>query len=302
MADSIHPQSTSNLNVKILQVLRNSRFPVFMAFSFLHNANVVMKIFYHCNEKICPFFINESRFLALEHPNIIKALTFVEKQTSVQDGNFRDISYILMEVAICDFSNLGEKPAFRKDEKLVRTYFHQLINAFEYLHSKGIAHLDIKPQNLLLGKDFKLKLADFDQSFWKGDKVISATGTPHYRAPELKLRICEKPKKSDIYSAGVTLFVLLMGCLPYYEDQEINGYNLFELMMTQPEIFWEIHRELAENPEHFSQEFKELFFSMTQMEPEKRISLEQIKQSKWYSSPIYSDEELVDIMKHLLHL
>lgn len=46
-------------------------------------------------------------------------------------------------------------------ERIARFYFHQMINALEFLHSKGIAHRDIKPDNILLGLDFNIKISDF---------------------------------------------------------------------------------------------------------------------------------------------
>lgn len=49
-------------------------------------------------------------------------------------------------------------------EKIVRTYFHQLVDALEYLHKSGIAHLDLKPENIALGDKFMLKIMDFELS------------------------------------------------------------------------------------------------------------------------------------------
>lgn len=55
------------------------------------------------------------------------------------------------------------------DDTLVRTYFHQLVSGVEYLHSHGIAHLDLKLENLMLGENFELKIIDFDLSYVRGD-------------------------------------------------------------------------------------------------------------------------------------
>jgi len=49
-----------------------------------------------------------------------------------------------------------------EDEKLVRTYFRQLVDAVDYMHTNGVYHMDVKTDNLLIGKDMSLKLADFD--------------------------------------------------------------------------------------------------------------------------------------------
>ena len=63
------------------------------------------------------------------------------------------------------------------DEHLIHTYFSQLITGLEYLHSHHIAHLDIKPENLLIGHDYRLKIADFDQATTTISFTTSSAGT-----------------------------------------------------------------------------------------------------------------------------
>jgi len=63
-----------------------------------------------------------------------------------------------------NFSTLIKKYGLGYNETLVRTYFHQLIEGLSELHRNGIAHLDIKPANLLLGSDYQLKVCDFNIS------------------------------------------------------------------------------------------------------------------------------------------
>eukprot|EP00330_Aristerostoma_sp_ATCC50986_P001863 CAMPEP_0114576740 /NCGR_PEP_ID=MMETSP0125-20121206/1472_1 /TAXON_ID=485358 ORGANISM="Aristerostoma sp., Strain ATCC 50986" /NCGR_SAMPLE_ID=MMETSP0125 /ASSEMBLY_ACC=CAM_ASM_000245 /LENGTH=113 /DNA_ID=CAMNT_0001765497 /DNA_START=120 /DNA_END=461 /DNA_ORIENTATION=+ len=103
-----------------------------------------------------------------------------------KDGKLQKISYILMEYANNgDFQSFLNPKNPQIDEKLSRTYFHQLIAGISYLHSHCIAHLDIKPENLLLGDDLQLKIADFDLAYFEGDEMIKSGGTPCFRAPEL---------------------------------------------------------------------------------------------------------------------
>mmetsp|Transcript_15068 Transcript_15068/g.12783 ORF Transcript_15068/g.12783 Transcript_15068/m.12783 type:complete len:89 (-) Transcript_15068:754-1020(-) len=79
-----------------------------------------------------------------------------------------------------------ENANFAADETLVRTYFHQLVNAVEHIHSKGYAHLDIKTENLLLGKDYALKVSDFDLCREAEIPLgFRGYGTKNFRAPEL---------------------------------------------------------------------------------------------------------------------
>jgi len=59
------------------------------------------------------------------------------------------------------------------------------MSGLDYIHSKGIAHLDLKLDNLLIGSNYQLKIADFDLSYKVGDKRIVSDGSKHYRAPEI---------------------------------------------------------------------------------------------------------------------
>jgi 5'-AMP-activated protein kinase catalytic alpha subunit len=95
--------------------------------------------------------------------------------------------------------------------------FQQLISGIEYLTDLGIAHRDIKPENLLLD-DFKnLKIVDFGLSstFYPGEKLTTACGSPCYAAPELIKGLQYIGYKADIWSAGVVLFTSLSGYLPF---------------------------------------------------------------------------------------
>mmetsp|Transcript_11694 Transcript_11694/g.10164 ORF Transcript_11694/g.10164 Transcript_11694/m.10164 type:complete len:87 (-) Transcript_11694:342-602(-) len=86
------------------------------------------------------------------------------------------------------------------------------------MHGKGIAHLDVKLSNMLLGENFDLKIADFDSAYTRGDIVVLGKGSKNYRPPELKETISKDPWAVDIYSAGIVVFNLLTGSLPFTED------------------------------------------------------------------------------------
>jgi len=120
-----------------------------------------------------------------------------------------------------------------------------MISALEYLHDKGIAHLDLKLENLMLGHHFQLKIIDFDLGWKDGDDLVTTKGTKYYRAPEIIKQECKDPKKADIYSAGIILFVLnCQGILPHAEKELYLGFDFCECLHKNPEKFWQHHAEM----------------------------------------------------------
>ena len=164
------------------------------------------------------------------------------------------------------------------------------------MHSKDFVHRDIKPENLLLGENFKLKICDFDLSYLKGDPIIQGKGTEHYRAPEVRDGCCKYPLAADIYSAGIILFILQAGYIPYLENKPVKGFDLYEILLERPERFWDSLDQVREKPQEFSADFRTLFLEMVRKDPTKRATLESIKGSEWYNKPIYNKDELTRLM------
>lgn len=193
-----------------------------------------------------------------------------------------------------DFFNLIINKRIVLTEILARTYFHQLIDAIEYLHSNGVAHLDLKLSNLLLGEDFRLKLVDFDLAYKTGDLFILSKGSKFYRSSEIIAGYCEDPLKADIFSAGIILFVFkAKGILPHYEGDLCRGHDLYGMLRNDIEGFWKMHTMIQKSDEEFfDKDFKELFEGMVKSKPSERFSISKIKESSWFNGPIYNDEEL----------
>jgi len=160
--------------------------------------------------------------------------------------------------------------------------------------------MDLKTENLLLSEDFLLKITDFDMSFKKGDGAIRGQGSINFRAPEVKSLTCTNPEKADIYAAGIILFTLRAGYLPYFEEESLYGYDLLDLMLNNPDSFWIAHRIIGRSVGKVSEEFKKLFISMTRKDAESRASLQEIKDSEWYRGPTYTTEELQAVIYQLI--
>jgi carbon catabolite-derepressing protein kinase len=149
----------------------------------------------------------------LRHPNVLHLHEVLATRARV---------YLVMELAPGGdlLSRLAALP--RLPERAVRRVFAQVVAALAYCHARGVAHRDVKPQNVLLdGAGSLVKVSDFGLSALLPDslrddgRLHTACGTPAYAAPEVLCRRAYDGAKADAWSAGVILFVLLAGRLPF---------------------------------------------------------------------------------------
>lgn len=163
-------------------------------------------------------FINESRAISmLSHENIVKVFDM-----SLEG----DLKYIVMELA--DGITLKEYMA-EKGNKLsfeeTLNFTEQILLALEHAHEKGVIHRDIKPHNMIVLPDGKLKVTDFGIAKAPGGDTISMTdkalGTVYYISPE-QASGKETGTYSDIYSVGIMLYEMATGKLPFDADTPVS--------------------------------------------------------------------------------
>lgn len=165
------------------------------------------------------------------------------------------------------------------NENLARHYFCQLISVLEYLHvQKQIVHRDLKAENILLDKYYNIRLIDFGLSnFFSADKTYleTACGSPAYASPEM-VKGNPYNSKSDIWSAGILLFAMCAGELPYEDD---NVQKLLQKIAFKEPVY----------PSSFSLQLKDLLRKILSKDPERRLTIDQIKQHPWFSQYEYSN-------------
>jgi carbon catabolite-derepressing protein kinase len=111
----------------------------------------------------------------------------------------------------------------RMPEHQARRFFQQLVSGIEYSHRLKIVHRDLKPENVLLDDDLNVKIADFGLSneIKDGDFLKTSCGSPNYAAPEVIRGGLYTGPEIDVWSAGVILYVMLCGKLPF-EDEDVH--------------------------------------------------------------------------------
>ncbi len=193
---------------------------VYKARDFDTGAIVAVKILreeYLDNEEFCRRFRNESRAIALlNHSNIVKIFDVCNTPT---------LQYIVMEfidgISLKDYIEQQRVLSWKE-----AVYFtSQILRALMQAHSKGIVHRDIKPQNIMLLPNGRIKVTDFgiarlvsSQTSTITDKAI---GSVHYIAPE-QARGATTDARADLYSVGVMLYEMLTGRLPFEANSAVS--------------------------------------------------------------------------------
>mmetsp|Transcript_19373 Transcript_19373/g.17182 ORF Transcript_19373/g.17182 Transcript_19373/m.17182 type:complete len:246 (+) Transcript_19373:33-770(+) len=161
-----------------------------------------------------------------DHPNVLKSFgTFSDGELVTAQGA-TCLQYNALELA----ENGSLSQLVRKigglGQTLVKFPFMQICNSVQYIHSKGIAHMDIKLENILLDNFFNCKVADLGVSLdvSSTDGISdSKRGTVCYMSPEVSYLLPTETYdayKSDIYSLGVCLYAMLFGELPIKKEDD----------------------------------------------------------------------------------
>jgi len=190
----------------------------------------------------------------VDHAHIVKLIDICDT---------KDTLFIIME--LMEGGELYDEIVKRKHftEKDASYIMYQLFLALDYLHKRGIVHRDLKLENLLLKKQgaLEIKLADFGLSkVYTGEALQTACGTPYYVAPEI-LQGEGYDYKIDTWAAGVLLYVLLSGRLPFSGDSDVELFRAIletDLVWKKPQF------------DTVSAEAKDLILRLMAKDPEKR--------------------------------
>jgi len=150
----------------------------------------------------------------------------------------------------------------RLTPKEARRFFRQIISALDFCHKHSICHRDLKPENLLLDDKNNIKIADFGMASLQMEESMLETscGSPHYACPEVIRGEKYDGRRADVWSTGVILYALLVGALPFDDD------NLRQLLEKVKRGFFHV-------PHFVPQEIQDLLRGMIQVDSEKRLTV-----------------------------
>lgn len=239
---------------------------------------------------------------SLSHPNILKTFDFgydiSEKQFFMlteycQKGDMiKFLQHNMRKIATKENVLTG------KFEKFWRTIFVAVLNVLLYLKANDLAHLDIKPDNILMNNSYEVKLCDFE--FVVPLKTIDGCpqecnftgGTQIYLSPEiLEYKMPYDPVKSEVFSMGVTFINMITGTEVFMNDV-LNDPKYKYLKNDKFAEFW----GTIKLSKFMSSEIKDLFGKMLKYEARDRIDLEEIRRHPWMLLPILSPVEIANIL------
>ncbi|KAJ5073712.1 non-specific serine/threonine protein kinase [Anaeramoeba ignava] len=201
------------------------------------------------------------------HPHIIRLYEVIYTKTDI---------FMIME-----FIEGGELFDYilksgKLSEDQARKFFQQIISGVAYCHQRRVVHRDIKPENLLLDRNHNVKVADFGLSniMEDGNFLTTSCGSPNYASPEVISGNHYAGPEIDVWSCGVVLYALLCGRLPFDEEQISVLFQKIKLGKFRPPL------------ETLSDSSKNLISRMLEVDPVKRITIDEIMQHPWFIQDI----------------
>jgi serine/threonine protein kinase len=207
--------------VRVQDVGRGSHSQVMKAWDSMSNRYVALKIIKEGggSEHIARFLKEAKSMVGLEHPGI--ATVYEAGKVDLADGARAFVAQEFVEGETLDQVR-ARGLAVQKAASIIR----DAALAVDFAHAKGILHKDLKPKNILLGFDGRVRVTDFGLALVSAtlgptdDSLLSRTiqvaGNPSYMSPEQALaRTGDIKERSDVYSLGATLYFLLTGRPPF---------------------------------------------------------------------------------------
>ncbi len=207
----------------------------------------------------------------LDHPSVVKLFDFY---------NTENILYIVVEFISGGelFDKIVQNGKY--PEQKARVLVKNILEAVQYLHNKSIVHRDLKPENILLQNkhsDTDIKIVDFGVAREIDTGCKTVIGSLSYIAPEVLQRkdtvkgTGSYGESADMWSVGVITYVVLVGGLPFKDDQGMDMYKRVNQLLKFQEPYWK----------NMSSNAKDFITHLFQVDPKKRYTVYDCLKHPW---------------------
>lgn len=227
-------------------------------------------------------FANEVNTMkTVNHQNVVKILAGNNHGVHKRPGKLdREIMY--MGIELCaggEFFDYIADPGKGFSENTARYYFKQLMNGVKAIHDAGLAHRDLKTENLFVDGEMNVKVGDFGFAKFIEDNAFLKTslGTPGYQCPELLEGEVYSGTANDIFACGVILFIMYCGFPPFREAKKYDPWYR-HYVNKNSSMFWQMHTKQKRTPT-LSESFRQLIDGM--LSAKDRFTINDIANSTW---------------------
>ena len=204
----------------------------------------------------------------INHKNIAKLIGIINTDTKILI-----IQEFVKGISLRDYYNdeiRNQKGISEHKAKIFKKIFYQIFDAMNYIHKNYMAHRDIKLENILMTKEYEIKIIDFGFGMYNPQNKLQTfyCGTPNYMPPEITIKKPYIGQKADLWSLGVLVYKMFCADFPF------KGKNKKEL--------YENIRIGKFNIANYTPEYaKKIIIGLIEKNPDKRMTCENVLKSEW---------------------
>ena len=204
----------------------------------------------------------------INHKNIAKLIEVITTHNHILI-----VQELVNGISLRDYYNReirNQKGISEHKSNIFKKIFRQIFDAMNYLHKNHMAHRDIKLENILMTKDYEIKIIDFGFGMYNPENKLQNffCGTPNYMPPEIAFKKPYIGQKADLWSLGVLVYKMFCADFPF------KGKN-------EKELYKAIKKGKFVMASYTPDYIKKIIVSMIDLDPNKRLTCENILRSSW---------------------